>query len=505
MSNGATEDVLVYGVEMAAGGLVWDSDGKGVLAVVRRTKHRDWALPKGRPEPNETMETTANREAMEETGWKTTPGALAGSFSYSKNGHLKIVLMWHMARGKERYEMPAPRSEIEEVAWLSPAAAVVRLTHQTERDFVMRHCLGANHRHNSGGPDDDPELARLAAALQTLQERLTASLGRTTDEPGVWWAASACRSLDAAESAFRRMDVDAGWGALHDTERFLVFGMADAELVTRAASLKAEVNAKLKGWRAAATSTLFAPIGLNEWLRPPVSLSSCQRTLLQQVVVESLSVLHDESNNTYHRMRLVGKQLRYLVWACVIVLAIALGLSVGFARGQTEFGPGRLLSVAVSGALGGVVSAMYQLTRVGHAKIPESLLHGLVTSGRPLIGAASALFIYAVLLSGVVSLIDPTKVNLAAALVLGFVAGFSERFVLATVAKVAGTETDDAKAQAPKSPPTAGDRSAPNLPRASAAQPAGRDAPAAVNQAPSAPSLPPSPGGALPGDPKTGP
>ena len=38
MSNGATEDVLLYGVEMAAGGLVWDSDGKGVLAVVRRTK-----------------------------------------------------------------------------------------------------------------------------------------------------------------------------------------------------------------------------------------------------------------------------------------------------------------------------------------------------------------------------------------------------------------------------------------------------------------------------------
>ena len=120
-------------------------------------------------------------------------------------------------------------------------------------------------------------------------------------------------------------------------------------------------------------------------------------------------------------------------------------------------------------------------------------------------GAASALFIYAVLLSGVVSLIDPTKVNLAAALVLGFVAGFSERFVLATVAKVAGTETDDGKAQAPKSPPTAGDRSAPNLPRASAAQPAGRDAPAAVNQAPSAASLPPIPGGASPRDPKAGP
>ncbi|HAV64811.1 MAG TPA: NUDIX hydrolase, partial [Verrucomicrobiales bacterium] len=39
---------------MAAGGLVWSNNAAGVrIAIVHRVKHDDWALPKGKPEPDE--------------------------------------------------------------------------------------------------------------------------------------------------------------------------------------------------------------------------------------------------------------------------------------------------------------------------------------------------------------------------------------------------------------------------------------------------------------------
>jgi len=39
--------------------------------------------------------------------------------------------------------------------------------------------------------------------------------------------------------------LDGGWGALHDAEKFLIFGLNDPELITRAISIKAEAMQKL--------------------------------------------------------------------------------------------------------------------------------------------------------------------------------------------------------------------------------------------------------------------
>src|SRR4029434_10512619 len=98
----------------------------------------------------------------------------------------------------------------------------------------------------------------------------------------------------------------------------------------------------------------------------------------------------------YHRMHLVGQQLGRLVLVCGALLLAALTLSYLLAP-DADFTLGNLLPVALAGAFGGVVSAMIQLSRVGEARIPEALMHGIITSGRPLVGAASALFIYAVM------------------------------------------------------------------------------------------------------------
>ena len=84
-------------IEFAAGGLVWTTDAaKPRLAVVHRARHNDWTLPKGRPEAGESLDAAALREAMEETGHKAFLTGTAGTYSYMKEGRLKIVLVWHM-------------------------------------------------------------------------------------------------------------------------------------------------------------------------------------------------------------------------------------------------------------------------------------------------------------------------------------------------------------------------------------------------------------------------
>ncbi len=160
-------------------------------------------------------------------------------------------------------------------------------------------------------------------------------------------------------------------------------------------------------------------------------------------MVESLAILNEHSDNVYHRMHMVGRQLEFLVVACALLVSLALVLSFYYAPANSLLGCGHLVPVALAGALGAVASAMYQLSRVGQAKIPDALLHGLITPGRPVVGAASALFIYVVIQSDVISLIDASKVSLEAGMVLGFVAGVSEKFVLSTVARVAGRDADD--------------------------------------------------------------
>ena len=240
-----------------------------------------------------------------------------------------------------------------------------------------------------------------------------------------------------------RGDLDGGWGALHDAKRFMVFGMKDAELLARASTLEAETKTKLKGWRLKATSKLFAHVKPGELLKDPSALKDGRRPLVQHAVVESLSILNEHSDNLYHRLGLVGLQLNYLVYLCGFLIGVVLLGAYLFVEPGSAYDWGHLSAIAVAGALGGVVSAMFQLSRVGEAKIPDALMHGLITSGRPLVGAASALFIYAVMQSGLISLINSSEVSLKTGLVLAFVAGFSEQFVLGAVAKVAGKDRGD--------------------------------------------------------------
>ena len=455
--------------ELAAGGLVWSiGTSPPRLAVVHRPKHGDWTLPKGRPKPSEAPEATALREAMEETGFKVVADKLAGSYCYLKEGRVKVVLIWHMRHLKDRYEHPAPKDEIDDVLWLPPDQALSRLSHPAERELLLRHdaelrglsteAIIPPRRWFSRMVTDrlDPQLNRLQAKLQSAREQFQCCTRRldeeTTRDPAKisdrWWIPSVRRSLEIAQGALERRDLDGGWGAVHEAERFMIFGLKDVELVTRAVSLVAEARNKLGGgWRSQTVEALLAPLNLKECLKTGGTLNPKERRLLECALVESLGVVNENSDNIYHRMHMVGKQLKILVVVCAFILAATLGGSCLLASADSAYAWENLAAVALAGALGGVVSAMFQLSRVGEAKIPDALLYGLITSGRPLLGAASALFIYFVMQAKLISFFNvPTGSGLEAGVVVGFVAGFTERLVLKAVDKVAGSEKAESAA-----------------------------------------------------------
>jgi len=125
----------------AAGGIVWSGDETPDrrIVIVHRGRRNDWALPKGKPEGDESLDQTALREAMEETGFNLRLGVFAGRYSYPVKDKLKVVAMWHMVRVSGNYPHRASLEEIDQVVWLRPLEAIKRLTHQVERDFVAAH------------------------------------------------------------------------------------------------------------------------------------------------------------------------------------------------------------------------------------------------------------------------------------------------------------------------------------------------------------------------------
>lgn len=125
--------------DFSVGGVATDDQGR--VALIRTNNLRGqlvWGLPKGHPEPGENPLDAARREVEEETGMTVE---IIGSKPSSS------VEYWFVDRAGERvhkrvdfYRMrqtggdPANHDdEVEEVALISPAEAMERLTYANER------------------------------------------------------------------------------------------------------------------------------------------------------------------------------------------------------------------------------------------------------------------------------------------------------------------------------------------------------------------------------------
>lgn len=177
--------------EIVAAGAVVSRKGPQVL-LVHRPKYDDWSFPKGKVDPGEHPVAAAVREVAEETGVDVRLGPPLPEHLYLVgNGTVRPKRVhWWAARatGCDDVSGYHPNAEIDEVRWVSPAAAHDLLTWDRDRELlalwervrkrstplvVLRH---AKARARGGWTGDDRERP-LSEAGGLQAEELVPMLG----------------------------------------------------------------------------------------------------------------------------------------------------------------------------------------------------------------------------------------------------------------------------------------------------------------------------------------
>jgi 8-oxo-dGTP pyrophosphatase MutT (NUDIX family) len=121
----------------SSGGVVFRGSGDS-LEVLLCGRHADklWALPKGTPEPNETLEQTALREVREETGVEVEVEGLVGEikywFSRPQEGVRYYKTVRHYLMRPVGGDPSLHDHEFDEVRWLPAGEALQLLTYPNE-------------------------------------------------------------------------------------------------------------------------------------------------------------------------------------------------------------------------------------------------------------------------------------------------------------------------------------------------------------------------------------
>lgn len=125
--------------ERSAGGLVLKREnGSYAGLLIGRSTPRIWSLPKGHIEANETIETAATREVLEETGIEASIISKLSDIRYwfyaNKTKHSKVVHFFLM-----RYVTGTPtpqEGEVDETIWAALNDLHAMLTHINERRLI---------------------------------------------------------------------------------------------------------------------------------------------------------------------------------------------------------------------------------------------------------------------------------------------------------------------------------------------------------------------------------
>ena len=128
--------------KVAAGGVVIQTDGGGVSRVllVHRPAYDDWSFPKGKAEPGETIEQTALREVMEETGLGCRIVRRLDSTRYeyrTGTGRMKPKVVHYFLMEPVQGSIRSGGAEVDVAAWFEAGEAEQRLSYDIDRPLLL--------------------------------------------------------------------------------------------------------------------------------------------------------------------------------------------------------------------------------------------------------------------------------------------------------------------------------------------------------------------------------
>ncbi len=123
---------------VAAGAVIYKKENEYLFAVIHRPHHDDWSFPKGKADEKESIEETAKREILEETGLIVEFEKKLKSQEYKVNGKEKIVHYW-LAKNMADVNFKA-NDEVDELKWLNKTEATKILSYKADRFLLEEVC-----------------------------------------------------------------------------------------------------------------------------------------------------------------------------------------------------------------------------------------------------------------------------------------------------------------------------------------------------------------------------
>jgi 8-oxo-dGTP pyrophosphatase MutT (NUDIX family) len=126
---------------VSAGGIVYRrDDGRTDIVICGRDSDGVWGLPKGTPEPGESLEETALREVSEETGLEVRIVDKVGVVEYwfARSGTRYHKWVHHYLMEATGGDTNNHDVEYDRVEWRDSRAALRKLTFKNEADMVAK-------------------------------------------------------------------------------------------------------------------------------------------------------------------------------------------------------------------------------------------------------------------------------------------------------------------------------------------------------------------------------
>lgn len=237
--------------------------------------------------------------------------------------------------------------------------------------------------------------------------RLDAGIGEATLElerrrppGGAPWVSAAERALQRAQECLYKRDIEGGWGALHATLRYLVYGMDTEELEHQRIALRNEAD-KVTPWRAGTMREI-----LGDDSTPPTATK----------IIDAMAVRDEFSATQYHKIWMTGEQVKFVLLLCAaavgIHIVVALLTPQWGPRLPAEWTPPRITTVLLFGLLGASLSALRGLMATNQTmRIPERVANYFTTVARLLSGTIAGLAGYAFVIEGVLPWLDTQRIH----------------------------------------------------------------------------------------------